>query len=881
MVYQSEKWGFAQIQMKNRKGECKMKQHNSIKSWLTIIIVIVLAGLALSFLAVGSGGVAKAQPRVAEVPASWEYQLDSSDTTPASAQQLNINGVAAKVQALGDSSYRLVMSGSQGTEQIRQALYSPLMPGFIEGVAEIEISMPVSALKNITVDLENNLTTGYQWMVVSGAGFTQVGASTFTQSIGVGAPSMQTLVLQPKALGNGSIKLTYRRSFGPTETATRHLSITLAAQAVAIDLSNPAPKPTTAVNDPVVGSVDPQNPADELPPNPSLAAALDWRTAGIVPAVRNQGAYGSCWAFSTVGAMESAIKKAGGPMTDLSEQFLISCNKDGWGDGGLTAHKYHYNTLGLNQTAVGAVLESAKPYIAAKGTCSVAYSHPYKLSNWGFILGSEFTQPTIAQIKTAISTYGPISAAVCADSGWSSYTGGVYTPTSNGCGGSINHAIILVGWDDATSSWILRNSWGSSWGEGGYMRIRYDSSYTTSHVGERASWVSSTNNPPAPIPTLLAPAGTITDTTPTYKWSKVTGATQYQYQLFQGATLIYTKTVASGACGATTNCVNTPANVLPYAAYTWKARAFVGGVWKAFSAAKAFTITNIPTPLTPVGAVTDTTPTYTFSKIAGATQYQYQLFKGATLIYTKAVTAAACGATTNCVNTPTNVLTAGAYTWKVRAMLGGVWKAFSAAKAFTIISGPVNGNFESGSTGWTQYSTHGWPIIVTSFPSGVTAHGGSHAAWLGGDYADISYIQQQVTIPSGAPHLVYWHWIASADVCGYDFGGVMINGSVVAVYNLCSSTNTGGWVKHSVNLSAYAGQSVSLQIRVETDSSFNSNLFIDDVTFQSTAASVASGPIGPNLDAATMQGKPGRLSQGDVPEGLIPQRIWQPLAQPK
>lgn len=465
-----------------------MKQQISRRALLTGVIVIFVAALALSFLASSGSGVAQAQPRVAPVPASWEYRIDSSDTTSASAQQLNISGVAAKVQALGASKYRLVMSGNQGTAQIRQALYSPLVAGFIGGAADIEINMPVSNLKNITVDVESNLTTGYSWTVVAGAGFTQVGQPTFTQSAGVGATSVQTLVLQPKALGNGSIKLAYRRPFGPAETATRFLRITLAAQAAAIDLSDPAPK-VIAINEPVVGSVDPQDPASELPSNPSLPAAYDARTAGLVPAVRNQGQYGSCWAFSTVGAMEIAIKKASGPLTDLSEQFLVSCNKDGWGNGGYTAHKYHFNTLGINQTAVGAVLESAKPYIAAKGTCSVAYAHPYKLSSWGFLLGSEFTKPTVAQIKTAIYTYGSVAATVCVDYGFNYYTGGVYSPTTNGCYGDINHAIVLVGWNDATSSWILRNSWGPSWGENGYMRIRYDSAYTNSHVGARASWV--------------------------------------------------------------------------------------------------------------------------------------------------------------------------------------------------------------------------------------------------------------------------------------------------------------------------------------------------------------------------------------------------------
>ena len=76
---------------------------------------------------------------------------------------------------------------------------------------------------------------------------------------------------------------------------------------------------------------------------------------------------------------------------------------------------------------------------------------------------------------------------------------------------------------------------------------------------------------------------------------------------------------------------------------------------------------------------------------------------------------------------------------------------------------------------------------------------------------------------------------------------MIINSTVIDVYDLCSSANTGGWVKHVVNLSAYAGKSVSMQIRVETDDSLNSNLFVDDVAFQTSASSLAAG-IAPNYD---------------------------------
>jgi len=191
--------------------------------------------------------------------------------------------------------------------------------------------------------------------------------------------------------------------------------------------------------------------------------------------------------------------------------------------------------------------------------------------------------------------------------------------------------------------------------------------------------------------------------------------------------------------------------------------------------------------------------------------------------------------------------------------------------------GIINGNFDSGPTIWTEYSSHGWDIIVTSFPPGITPYSGSYAAWLGGEYNDISYVQQQVTISAGAPYLVYWHWIASADACGYDFGGVLVNGVVVDVYNLCSPSSTGGWVKHSVNLSAYVGQSVALQIRAETDSSANSNLFVDDVSLQTNAAmSEQNNKVVLIRETSISQDKIEILVQGETPHVIEAKRLLHP-----
>ena len=148
-----------------------------------------------------------------------------------------------------------------------------------------------------------------------------------------------------------------------------------------------------------------------------------------------------------------------------------------------------------------------------------------------------------------------------------------------------------------------------------------------------------------------------------------------------------------------------------------------------------------------------------------------------------------------------------------------------------------NGNFESGpDVGWIEFSLQGWPIIINSgFPTGITPHGGSWAAWLGGDDNETAYVQQNVTVPSGNPTLSFWHWAASAETgCIYDFAYVRVDGGNVDSFGLCDATDTGGWVQRTINLAAYAGQTVSLQFRVETDVSGNSNWFIDDVALGSS-----------------------------------------------
>jgi predicted secreted protein len=722
-----------------------MKHRTTNRVWLKAILTVIVSFFILAFQGMNNVDLTHAQSGGEQGSPSlnWDYQVDFNEETPGSVDQLapelrtSLNGkeVANDLLALGDSKYRIVMSGDQGLDQLQGTLFAPQMPDFIGGVAELEINMPVGKLADLTIELDSNLTTGYRWELVSSQGvkFAQIGDSDFTpHSAALGASAKQTLVLRPSETGAGQVKLVYRRSFGPAKAATRRLRLNFDAQATQVDLSNPAPQSLERQDSPT-GAED--NPIEDIPSR-ALPTALDWRTQGIVPAVRDQGSCGSCWAFGTVAVMESAVKKGGGPLADLSEQFLISCNKDGWScSGGWTATKYHYNTLGKNQSAVGAVLESVKPYTETNGTCTVAYNHPYKASNWAFVTGSEYTMPTVTQIKDAIYTYGPITAGVCVDSGWNSYSGGVYNPTSNACGGYTNHQIVLVGWDDATSSWILRNSWGPSWGENGYMRIKWDTTGTTSRVGEGTSWVKYVGLVPSPI----APSGTVTDNTPTYAWSRVTNATQYQYQLYKGTALVYTKNAAStSSCGPTT-CYDVPTNTLGEAAYKWRVRALVGGAWKSWSAWKNFTVatSQVPTPKTPAGTISDTTPTYTWTKINNAWLYQYQVLQGSTFRLIKWTNASVCSGTT-CSVTPPATLAYTGHSWRVRARVGSEWSDWSPWKAFTVMNG-FNSQFNGGSPGWIKHPGGTWYNSSTTYYTNGVGSSYTSSTSYNQDFSNFTY----------------------------------------------------------------------------------------------------------------------------------------------
>ena len=163
----------------------------------------------------------------------------------------------------------------------------------------------------------------------------------------------------------------------------------------------------------------------------------------------------------------------------------------------------------------------------------------------------------------------------------------------------------------------------------------------------------------------------------------------------------------------------------------------------------------------------------------------------------------------------------------------------------------LNGDFESGQVNWTEYSLKGYDLIYHSddLPP-ITLHSGEWAAWLGGDNAEISQLSQTVAVSAARGTLHYWYIIGSVDVCGWDYFSIHIDGIKRFEMDLCSDTGTDEWTEGTLDLSAWAGPSVTILFEVTTDSSGVSQLFLDDISLE-TSSRTAEGVYFSGVDAAS------------------------------
>jgi C1A family cysteine protease len=196
-----------------------------------------------------------------------------------------------------------------------------------------------------------------------------------------------------------------------------------------------------------------------------LPTSVDWRTQGAVTAVKNQGSCGSCWAFSTTGSLEGFYFINNKNLVAFSEQQLVDCDRDTdqGCNGGLMADALTYTA------ANGIESETDYPYKGVDGKCAYDSSKAYKV-NKGY---ANVTVANVTAMKAALVNQ-PVSVAIQANQlVFQFYAGGVIKKF---CGDNLDHGVLAVGYDviKGEEAFIVKNSWGGSWGNSGYVYISTD-----------------------------------------------------------------------------------------------------------------------------------------------------------------------------------------------------------------------------------------------------------------------------------------------------------------------------------------------------------------------------------------------------------------------
>jgi C1A family cysteine protease len=217
--------------------------------------------------------------------------------------------------------------------------------------------------------------------------------------------------------------------------------------------------------------------------DPSVEA-FDFRSATMVTPVKDQGECGACWAFATNAVLESSYLGLRKEHIDASEQDLISCSPAGqFGDRNCSGGWWAFDVLekpGIESTV-------RYPYAASDSECKSQPPIEFRAFISGYVLqGNGATSiPPNAALKGAMCKHGPLAVGFVAtptftDFGWNHHSPSDLFAESDS--GDVDHGVELIGWDK--DGWIIKNSWGSQWGDQGFLRVKYG----TNRIGLGAAW---------------------------------------------------------------------------------------------------------------------------------------------------------------------------------------------------------------------------------------------------------------------------------------------------------------------------------------------------------------------------------------------------------
>ncbi|XP_060702533.1 procathepsin L-like [Hemiscyllium ocellatum] len=203
--------------------------------------------------------------------------------------------------------------------------------------------------------------------------------------------------------------------------------------------------------------------------NIQLPSTVDWRPKGYVTSVKDQGQCGSCWAFSTTGVLEGQVFNKTGKLISLSEQYLMDCSR-AVGNAGCNGGSVLAGFLFIKER--GITSEQSYPYTAKDGNCTFNQSDIVATCKGSQRIpsGSE------VDLAAAVATVGPISAGIDAEHrSFMLYKSGIfYEPRCSTT--KLDHGILVVGYgtENQKPFWIVKNSWGASWGNRGYVHMAKD-----------------------------------------------------------------------------------------------------------------------------------------------------------------------------------------------------------------------------------------------------------------------------------------------------------------------------------------------------------------------------------------------------------------------